>query len=101
MILVIYILLGIIVLVIISVWIDTYNTAKHLKEVHIEEQRPKLSEEDNIKLGTLQKFREMVLQNDSEFKRKEINEYQHKERNKETSKLIDEYEEKYGTKDVG
>lgn len=98
MILVIYILLGVIVLVIVSVWIDTYNKAKYLKE-QIEEH--KLSDEDNIKLGTLQKFREMVFQNDSELKRKEINEYQHKENNKQIAKLIDEYEEKYGTKNVG
>lgn len=99
MILVIYILLGIIVLVIVSVWIDTYNNAKYLEVKHIEEKR--LSDEDNIKLGTLQKFREMVFQNDSELKRKEINEYQHKENNKQITKLIDEYEEKYGTKNVG
>lgn len=92
---VIYILLGIIILVIVSVWIDTYQTSKYLEKAkHVGTDKTKLTEEDKIKLGTLQKFREMVVQNDSELKRREIDEYQHEKRNKEISKLIDEYEDK-------
>ena len=97
MLIVIYILLGLITLIIVSVWIDAYRESKYIEQA---KERKTLSVEDNIKLGTLQKFREMVFQNDSELKRKEINEYQHKEKNKEISKLIDEYEEKNGTKNV-
>ena len=90
---VIYILLGLITLIIVSVWIDAYRESKYIEQV---KERKTLTEEDNIKLGTLQKFREMVFQNDSELKRKEINEYQHEEKNKEISKLVDEYEAKNG-----
>ncbi len=90
---VIYILIGLIVLIIADMWIETYREAKYIEQRKALEQKAKqLTEEDKIKLGTLQKFKEMVIQNDSELKRKEINRYQHEQKNKEISELIDKYE---------